>query len=217
MTPPVTTSVTISPAADLSVEAQKTNRELKREATAAYARRQQIRRTAIWAVAGLVALVLVGLMVSEIARPKPGEAVSVLPSAPHIQQGTIGRYNSNPPASGLHLGQIATQGFFNQAPADELLVHNLEHGYIIVSYDCSKLDDAGCTQLKTQLGTLISKIPVSSRTGKNKMIGTPREGLDAPIVLTSWGRIQKLDTFDETAIRAFAAEWMEKSPEPGAA
>ena len=46
-------------------------------------------------------------------------------------------YNSNPPSSGWHYAETAKLGFYDvdeSTPADENLIHNLEHGEIWVAY-----------------------------------------------------------------------------------
>jgi Protein of unknown function (DUF3105) len=42
------------------------------------------------------------------------------------------KYNSNPPTSGRHFAVPAEDGAYSTAPSDEELVHNLEHGRVIV-------------------------------------------------------------------------------------
>ena len=50
--------------------------------------------------------------------------------------GTKVDYNSNPPTSGPHY-EIWTQAGVYDAPKDDRnLVHSLEHGYVIISYNC---------------------------------------------------------------------------------
>ena len=128
-------------------------------------------------------------------------------------------YNSNPPTSGPHYAQPAGQGFYPAdapPPKDEALVHNLEHGYVIMWYDCSKLDKTGCDALQSQLQSIIVGATLSQFTPTKKLIAVPRKDFGATVALTAWGRIQKLDKFDAAAINAFIAEWREKSPEPSA-
>ena len=44
-------------------------------------------------------------------------------------------YSTVPPTSGPHWEAWSKCGFFNHPLPDELLVHNLEHGNIIVSHN----------------------------------------------------------------------------------
>lgn len=201
----------------VAAEQSKSKRQLRREAAAVRARQQRIRRYAIATVAALIALIIAGLIVRELVRPKSGEAVPVMASN-HIPA-TAPRpdYNSNPPTSGPHYATPARQGFYTQdPPRDEALVHNLEHGYVIMWYDCTPLDQSQCDALKSQLRGVIDRAPLSQFTPTKKLIAVPRKDFGAQIALTAWGRILKLDAFDEAAINAFIQEWRDKGPEPQA-
>ncbi|MEJ7792970.1 MAG: DUF3105 domain-containing protein [Gaiellaceae bacterium] len=44
------------------------------------------------------------------------------------------RYNSEPPTSGTHLSQPAVWGAYDEPVEQQALVHNLEHGGVIVQY-----------------------------------------------------------------------------------
>lgn len=48
-------------------------------------------------------------------------------------------YNSNPPTSGSHFPVWAKPGFYDRVISDGHLLHSLEHGYVVVSYDCTNL------------------------------------------------------------------------------
>jgi len=66
----------------------------------------------------------------------------------HINPGqTHIAYNSNPPTSGPHYPNPANCGIYDQSLPDEELVHNLEHGGIVIEYNCP---DA-CPDLVQQL------------------------------------------------------------------
>ena len=60
----------------------------------------------------------------------------------HLQAGeTNPNYNTNPPTSGAHAPSPVLWGVYTEsnAPTKEELVHNMEHGGVIVWYDPSKL------------------------------------------------------------------------------
>ena len=46
-------------------------------------------------------------------------------------------YNSNPPISGPHFPVWAKKGLYDRLLSDGYLIHSLEHGYIVISYDCT--------------------------------------------------------------------------------
>jgi hypothetical protein len=141
-----------------------------------------------------------------------GEAIPIMTSAPHIAPDTNpGEYNSNPPTSGLHYASEAQAGFYDENiytyPAG-YLVHNLEHGYVIFWYNCDLLDETGCTELKSQIRAVMDEL------GGVKMIAYPWNSLDVPIAMTSWGRIQKFETFDPEQAKAFYRANLNRAPEP---
>lgn len=102
-----------------------------------------------WAIIGGVVVftvALFGLLIwklSEPAKPQPGQAVAEL-SRDHISDIGGVTYNSNPPTSGPHFEAWAKRGAYPYALSDGYLLHSLEHGYIVLSYNCglkaSKVD-----------------------------------------------------------------------------
>ena len=53
----------------------------------------------------------------------------------HITEGSRATYNSAPPTSGDHWHIPARRGFYEEILPDELVVHNIEHGNIVISYN----------------------------------------------------------------------------------
>ena len=66
--------------------------------------------------------------------------------------------------------------------------------------------DGSCDPLKNQIKGYIEK-------DNHKLIGMPRMGMDKPLILTSWGRILKLDSFDESKIKEFVGAFRDNGPE----
>ncbi|OGE64117.1 hypothetical protein A3J13_00670 [Candidatus Daviesbacteria bacterium RIFCSPLOWO2_02_FULL_36_8] len=56
----------------------------------------------------------------------------------HIPDNTIVNYSTNPPTLGPHSASWITKGFYEEPRHDGNLVHSMEHGYVIVWYDCTK-------------------------------------------------------------------------------
>lgn len=52
----------------------------------------------------------------------------------HVDPGTPVPYRSSPPTSGPHYGITADGGFYSSAVQPGQLVHNLEHGHIVIWY-----------------------------------------------------------------------------------
>lgn len=162
---------------------------------------------------GGIALVVIGVIVglallvqSNVAVANaPGERIPIQ-GADHIPVGqTHAAYNSDPPTSGPHYADTIDAGFYDTPQADEYLVHSLEHGHIVISFDCSKLAD--CETVKQQLRDL------AARYNNWKVTIVPRENRDTAIGVAAWGWLEKMDTYDEARIRAFIDAWRDKGPE----
>lgn len=185
----------------------------KREQRRAQQRRQQVRTKLIWSGLGLGVLAIIGFMVWQGVRPRIGEEIPIMTS-PHIPPDSDpGEYNSDPPTSGPHYSNEAQAGFYDansyQYPAG-YLVHNLEHGYIIYWYNCGLLDEAACSDLKSQIKSVMDEF------NNVKVIAYPWDSLDVPVAMTSWGRLEKMETFNAAQARAFYRSNLNRSPEPGA-
>ena len=80
------------------------------------------------------------------------------------------QYNSNPPTSGPHLPTWVKTGVYNQPQSEGELIHSLEHGYVIVSYNCNVHLKAQSSKLKTQ------KYNVNLKTFLNQNVFAHEEG-----------------------------------------
>ncbi len=129
-----------------------------------------------------------------VEYPDQGRA-HISPGQPHPA------YNSNPPTSGWHFPAPADWGFYNEELPDELLVHNLEHGGIWISFK-----DAGDTEL-------IDRLVALSRRYRTKVVITLRAKNDSRLALVAWGRLMTLDQYDERAIVDFINRFKNKGPE----
>jgi hypothetical protein len=162
----------------------------------------------VWLGGGLLALILVAgvwLATRSSGLAAPGQRFPIQ-GQQHITPGQAHpAYNSDPPTSGWHYDTPLASGFHDTPVADEQVVHNLEHGHVVISYDCSKL--AECQGTKERLQELL-------RRYRNwKVTAVPRQNADAAIALTAWGWLDKLDSYDEARITAFIDVWRDRGPE----
>lgn len=150
----------------------------------------------------LVAAVAFGAWISsQNTREALGEAMPIQ-GKEHISVGSSHPlYSSNPPTSGWHYGKAAEWGIYNYELPDEQIVHNLEHGGIWISY-------------KNINGEIKSKLEKIAYQYPKSVILTPRAKNDSEISLAAWGRLMKLETFDENLIKQFIKNYRNKSPEP---
>lgn len=188
----------------------------KRQALKQQRKKKQTLIRFMWG--GLILIVLGILGYAIFARPQPaeGEAVAVMPNTSHVPEGTDpGPYSTDPPTSGRHYANEMDAGFYNEGdkqvpyPAG-YLVHNLEHGYVIFWYNCSSISDQECSDLKSSIKSVMDQV------NNFKVIAYPWPSIDVPVVMTSWGRIQKFDQFDAGQASAFIKANQNKAPEPNA-
>ena len=165
----------------------------------------------------IIVLILAGIGLTTFLAfnySQAGEKVAIMSDTSHIPEGTDPNpYNSNPPTSGIHYPIDLKPGFYTEniyEYPEGYLVHNLEHGYVIFWYNCSLLSDVDCTALKGQIQVVMDE--------KNnfKLIAYPWEKTDVPVVLTSWGRILPMQSFDRDVALDFYRRNLNKAPEPNA-
>lgn len=177
------------------------------------------RRTVIIAVSAVGALALVALLgyaVWAALQPVPllGQEYPIV-GAEHIPDGQKATdYNTDPPTSGQHYGQPAEAGFYEEAPADEQLVHNLEHGHVVIYYNCSELDAGACGDLQNGIRQAMESAGVTENTRTLKIVAVPRPGMDNLVTYTSWGRMYRADTFERDELLLFVEQNRNRAPEP---
>jgi Protein of unknown function (DUF3105) len=186
-----------------------------RRASGRQARRQPQRKSSTPLIIGgvialLVVLVGAGLFLSNGGAIQVGQQIE--PQAPaagqHIQNVTDPHptYTTNPPTSGYHFVTPANPGVYTQPIPDEVTVHNLEHGFIVLHYR-QDLDQATVSQLTSLTRELQQQNPC--------VILEPRavDKLDVPIALTAWNWLLKLPNYDAASIRAFFKAHVGRGPE----
>lgn len=155
---------------------------------------------------GLAALIAVvgGLLIYRgVVRATTGEGVPVLASN-HVSADAQPVYNSNPPTSGDHAASTAPWGISSAPLPDISLVHNLEHGGIVLHYR-PDLDAAQRQQLEDVARELLRR--------NRKVVLAPRPENEDPITVTAWGRMLRLQTADADAIRDFFSAHINQGPE----
>ncbi len=78
-------------------------------------------------------------VIREGGKPLPGQRVEDL-GREHVSREEWEKfsYNSNPPTSGSHDAVPTKSGIYDSPQGDGYLVHSLEHGYVVISYNCSQ-------------------------------------------------------------------------------
>jgi hypothetical protein len=71
----------------------------------------------------------------------------------------------------------------------------------------AQFSNGSCDTTKSKLKDIINKY------GPHKLIAVPRFGMGAPLVLTAWGRSEKLTSLDEVKIKEFIDAFRDRGPE----
>ena len=122
-------------------------------------------------------------------------------------------YSSLPATSGPHWGSPNNWGVYTEPQSESQLIHNLEHGGIVVWYDPDLVDQAAVTELANYVNTQVA----AGISGRYKFILSPWSGerdLETPVAVTAWRQLLELDGVDTGAITDFAREHYGQSPEP---
>lgn len=216
----------------------KTQRELKalrqqQRADAAARQRARDRRN-LFVIGGVLggaalAILLVALYLNhqtQVANSNrlPFQAVSgtvgqEIPdegTATHIDPSTTWTYKFYPPTSGPH---YVVPG---SAPApwqtvDNLVegqfLHNLEHGGIVILYNCPSGND--CTTLRNQLQDYVKNLaPVEPQFHEVKIVMTAySRGMQKKVALLAWHYLEFLDGYDQNEITRFYENHVNNAPE----
>ncbi len=109
-------------------------------------------------------------------------------------------YSTNPPTSGPH-SDASLGGFYANGLRDENAIHNLEHGFIWISY-------------KNVSNEEIDKIERIAQKYRGRVIASQRNDNDEDgVVLAAWGKMLKLRQFDDLIAEDFIKRNFNKSPE----
>ena len=174
---------------------------------------RRMRRWVYLASAGLIA-VLVILSFALTSFPAGGRAGSAAGGATeptadigtayddegnvHVSEPTPVDYTTVPPHSGNHWPQWADCGVYTSEVPDERIVHNLEHGQIVISYNLPNPDDVA------QLVALTKELDDFDFWG----ILRPYSKLDeGKVGLSAWTVIDVMDGVDEERITRFYDEY----------
>ncbi len=117
-----------------------------------------------------------------------------MPTSTHVSEGTIVEYNSIPATSGNHWPQWSQCGFFEEALADERIVHNLEHSNIVVSYNLTSPEEV------EQLRDVMDGIGLAQVLGVTRFYDKIPEGT---VALSAWGVLDTMEGIDEDRIKTF--------------
>lgn len=121
-------------------------------------------------------------------------------------------YATNPPSSGNHYGVWADFGVYDFALPRGFWVHNLEHGAVVVTYNCP----GGCADEVAAATAWLGKLTVDAACpgGTPRALLVPDPKLDVRWAASSWGYTLRSDCFDAEAFGAFYTAHAGMPPAP---
>jgi hypothetical protein len=123
----------------------------------------------------------------------------------HVSLGQTVAYPSYPPTSGTHANSPTTWGLHTEPVPDEVAVHNLEHGGVVVSHNNISPD------VLAHLTSLLTSYP-KDQYGEVKLVIRPYDRIPAgTFTLTAWNWVDEgLTLYDDARVRAFMDSHLNK-------
>ncbi len=181
------------------------DRNRERELRIAQARRAKVLRRSLWATGIVLAIAGVVFVVARYAQAPANGPGQTIPDQgrEHVPLGQAFEYNSNPPTSGPHFANPAEWGVYDKEIHDQILIHNLEHGGIWISY---RPGVASST---------VEQLAAIAKEFGRKVIMAPRQANDADIALAAWNHLDKFSEteFSEERVREFIRAYRNRGPE----
>ena len=123
-------------------------------------------------------------------------------------------YKTDPPTSGPHYTQPAAWGTSENEIPDEQLVHNLEHGGVVITYKPDLPEDA-IDSLRVVAANLTMRDSQTSNKGF-KVVLAPRKANKTAVQLSAWRYSLRLDSVDQNKIQEFYRDRPNIAPEANA-
>jgi hypothetical protein len=130
----------------------------------------------------------------------------------HVAECSVVEYQSNPPASGSHYGIWAAYVSYPFAVPRGYWVHSLEHGAVVITYDCPE----GCADEVAMAQAFIDALPadpICSASAERRVILTPDPLLDVRWAASAWEWTLQAECFDAEAFALFYSEHVGRAPE----
>lgn len=141
---------------------------------------------------------------------KPGMPVAIQEVLGPIAPGQEHEpYTSTPPTSGPYIEQEVHFGAQKEQLAEELQVRALRGGAVLIQYG----PETDATTI-TGLENLLKRLQNEHAEKYCRLIVAPYDKLEPKqLALTAWGRLDKLSSYDESRVKSFIDEWINKGPE----
>jgi hypothetical protein len=134
----------------------------------------------------------------------------------HLPVCSVADYGTSPPSSGHHYPYWASYAVYDQPVPEGYWVHDLEHGAIVISYNCGA---AGCASDVAAAVQMMSAFPVdpictaAAEGVLHRLLMTPDPKLDVRFAASAWGWTLRANCFDPAAFLDFAKAHYGNGPE----
>lgn len=133
-------------------------------------------------------------------------------TATHLVECSNIIYATSPPVFGEHYPTWAAYKTYDFPVPLGFLVHDLEHGAVVIYYDCPD----GCADEVATVQAFIDALPPDPRCSEAvrvQVVLVPRPGLGSRWAASAWGRSLTADCFDSDIFGQFYAERVGQGPE----
>ena len=139
-----------------------------------------------------------------------GEASHPDEGAHHVVVCSTACYGTNPPSSGDHYPTWPVYKTYAAPVPWGFLVHGLEHGAIVVSYNCP----CGCADETSAAQAWIDALPEDSLCGtRPRVVMAPDPALDVRWAASAWTWTLRAQAFDAPTFQAFFLAHYDQGPE----
>lgn len=137
---------------------------------------------------------------ADIEEAEPQEAKHIDPGTEHPP------YNTNPPTSGPHFAAPLAPidpGFYTNDIEAEKVIHNLEHGMIVIWYRPDAPDET-----KQAVEDAVNEQPTAT-------VAVPWDDIDSPydVAITAWAKLQNCEQVSKDVVDHFRELYQGKGPE----
>jgi hypothetical protein len=121
----------------------------------------------------------------------------------HVEDGTDVQYTTSPPTSGDHYATPADPGFYSDPVVEEQVVHNMEHGQVVVWYRTDAPQEA-----IDALESVVNDEPLG-------LLAVPYDNVPSgsELVFTAWGASQSCADFSNAVLDEFREKFQGRGPE----
>lgn len=120
----------------------------------------------------------------------------------HVTEGSDVHYCTEPPSSGNHYPVWANYTTYDRPIAPGYLVHDLEHGAVVITYRCA----SSCPDIASQLQAVVDSHgldPICSDGIAARLVLAPDPNLDVAVAAAAWTWTYRATCVDAASLRAF--------------